>query len=587
MEKRYLDKETLKKFISDNRLNETVKNLIFQLNEFLDKNQTHIDYEPIRKLSDALIINSGKLNGLEHDRIIGILDREEQRITLAEVQRAVLIIMDKLPEQFWNFKYSYIELSYKSKLIEGVELLHKQKTNFEYDIFICFSTKDREIAIPIWEFLRGYGLKVFVSDEDLKNSVGLDFLDTIDVALTKSQHLLLLASYHSLNSVYVIDEYKAFYNDFHTKNPNDRLLFAYLLGKTKLSDLPRIFRNRQVAKHPEQIINSLVKDLHIDYDASIKEKKRAELERKQEEEQKAKKRAELERKKEEEHKAKEQAELERKQEEERKAKELADLKQKQEKGRKAKEQIPNQNIKKLKDIIVKNRKRIYIITTIGILTTVIIILNFQYNNIEKYNYLMERNQLDSASSIICNNNWIWNEYDYKNVRAYFDEKKEHYNFLSINTDFIIDSTYFYKYEAEIEKQYSKKLRITIKEHLTSASFDMNQTENLLTLSKRRNIENDFLKYYRNLCIHIDSVKNVLNGNATTVNWEIIDILKEIERSDNYNFLTQKQLEAIEMYKNIMIAMKFGHYRNAEELLRGMRITHPMESIMEVSKFLVA
>ncbi len=73
MQKRYLNKETLKKYISENRLNETVKNMIFQLNEFLDKNGNHIDYEPIRKLSDALIINSGKLNGLEHDKIIGIL----------------------------------------------------------------------------------------------------------------------------------------------------------------------------------------------------------------------------------------------------------------------------------------------------------------------------------------------------------------------------------------------------------------------------------------------------------------------------------------------------------------------------------
>jgi len=226
MKNRYLDKETLKKFISDNRLNEAVKNLIFQLNEFLDKNEDHIDYKPIRKLSNALIINSGKLNGLEHDKIIGILDRDDQRITTTEVQNSVLAIIDKLPENFWNFKYSNVQLSFKSKLIERVELLHKQRTQFQYDIFICFSTKDREIAIPIWDTLRGYGLKVFVSDEDLKNTVGFNFLDKIDYALNKSKHLVLLASKNAFNSVYVKDEYQAFYSDCHTKSPDDRLLVS-------------------------------------------------------------------------------------------------------------------------------------------------------------------------------------------------------------------------------------------------------------------------------------------------------------------------------------------------------------------------
>ena len=63
-------------------------------------------------------------------------------------------------------------LSYKSQLIENVELLHKQQTKFEYDIFICFSTKERELARQIWETLRGFCLRIFVSDDDLQNKVG-------------------------------------------------------------------------------------------------------------------------------------------------------------------------------------------------------------------------------------------------------------------------------------------------------------------------------------------------------------------------------------------------------------------------------
>jgi len=183
MQKQFLNKDNLKQFISDNRLNETVKNLIFQLNEFLDKNKNDTDFEPIRKLSDALIINSGKLNGFEHDKLIGILDRETQKIATAEVQNAVLYIIDQLTNQFWNYRNISNELSYKSQLIENVELLHKQQTQFEYDIFICFSTKERELARQIWETLRGFGLRIFVSDDDLQNKVVFNYLDKIDFAL--------------------------------------------------------------------------------------------------------------------------------------------------------------------------------------------------------------------------------------------------------------------------------------------------------------------------------------------------------------------------------------------------------------------
>jgi len=270
MQKQFLNKDTLKKFISDNRLNEVVKNLIFQLNEFLDKNKDDIDYEPIRKLSDALLINSGKLNGLEHDKIIGILDRENQRIMIAEIQQAIFYILDQLPSQFWKYNISKNELSYKSQLLEGVELLHKEQTLFEFDLFICFSTKDREIAKPIWEILRGYGLKVFISDEDLKNKVGFSFLDKIDLGLINSQHLVLLASSNALNSTYVRDEYQAFYNDCHVKNPNQRLLIVLKLNDFQISELPRILRNKQIATHPEQIVTTLVSEKLIEQDNLLK-----------------------------------------------------------------------------------------------------------------------------------------------------------------------------------------------------------------------------------------------------------------------------------------------------------------------------
>jgi len=229
MNKQFISKEILKRFLIENRLSEVLKSLIFQMNEFLNQHPDDIDYSKIQKLSDVLIINLGKYNGLEHDIIIGIIDRETKQIFTVEIQKAILYVINKLPNQFWNFNYVNNIISHKSQLIEGIELFHNDKTRFEYDIFICFSTKDREQAKPIWEILRGYGLRAFVSDEELQDTVGFNFINRIDYALLNSQHLLLLASEYSLNSTFVQDEYQAFYSDFHVKDPLIRLLIFFRL----------------------------------------------------------------------------------------------------------------------------------------------------------------------------------------------------------------------------------------------------------------------------------------------------------------------------------------------------------------------
>ena len=220
-----------------------------------------MDYEHIRKLSDLLIINSGKINGLEHDKMLGILDRETQKITTAEVQHAVLFVIEQLPNHFWNHKISDRQHSFRTQLIKSIELLHKDtKSKFAYDIFICFSTKDRAIAQPIWETFRGYGLRVFVSDEDLQNTVGFNFLDEIDKAISNSQHLVLLASNNALQSTFVRDEYQSFYSDCHVKSPEERLLIVYRLKNFQINDLPRILKTKQIANSTEQIISTLISE---------------------------------------------------------------------------------------------------------------------------------------------------------------------------------------------------------------------------------------------------------------------------------------------------------------------------------------
>lgn len=104
MQQPFSDKKTLKRYISENRLEEAVKKLLYQVNEFLENNEHDEDYMPVRKLEDALIINSGKLKNLEHDKIIGVTDGANYHRITTEVQIALLHILDRLPAHFWSFQ---------------------------------------------------------------------------------------------------------------------------------------------------------------------------------------------------------------------------------------------------------------------------------------------------------------------------------------------------------------------------------------------------------------------------------------------------------------------------------------------------
>ena len=84
------NKETYKSLISENRLRESIDGLLSQTSLFIANNNDHLDIAPVKKLEAALIINSGKLKSLNQDKLKGIIDRETQNITNAEVQNAVL-----------------------------------------------------------------------------------------------------------------------------------------------------------------------------------------------------------------------------------------------------------------------------------------------------------------------------------------------------------------------------------------------------------------------------------------------------------------------------------------------------------------
>jgi len=271
-------KNGLKDLIAQNRLEEAVEVLLKHTNLYLSENA---DDMPVSKISEALLINSGKLKGLIHDQNLGILSTEEAKITKAEVQKAILYVVDQLPEGVFHIEKilenkQEISKTEQSKLHEGVKLLKTELSDFEFDIFLSFSSKDRQAAKKVWEKLRGYGLRVFLSDEALKIDVGTSFTDKIQYALSNSQHYVLLSTPDAWESRYVQIETNTFFNEFFIKNEKNESRLIILRGKGfELEQLPPFYRTLQIADSVEQIVHSLI-------DKSVLEQK--ENEKKQQEE---------------------------------------------------------------------------------------------------------------------------------------------------------------------------------------------------------------------------------------------------------------------------------------------------------------
>ena len=256
-----MDKDNLKLLIAQARLDEAVAQLLEQIKAYTPISKSD---KSVGKLSDILIINSGKLHGLQHDKMLGILDLQKEMVTLAQVQQAILYVLDELPDEFWNVPPQHPTAKQNSgneqtRLLESVESLEQGQSNvFEFDHFVSSSSIDREFLQPVVEKLRGYGLRVFISDQNLKNYVGILFSETIQNALENSQHFVLVSSPNSAKSGWVTYEAETFFNKFHVNDRKNRRLFVLKGNSFDLKYVPLFFQNIQIAENAEQIVNVLV-----------------------------------------------------------------------------------------------------------------------------------------------------------------------------------------------------------------------------------------------------------------------------------------------------------------------------------------
>ena len=93
-----IGKDDLKQLIAQARLDEAVAQLLEQIKAYSPTSKFD---KSVGRFCNILIINSGKLHGLHHDKMLGIVDRQNEQLTLAQVQQAILYVLDELPDEFW------------------------------------------------------------------------------------------------------------------------------------------------------------------------------------------------------------------------------------------------------------------------------------------------------------------------------------------------------------------------------------------------------------------------------------------------------------------------------------------------------
>ena len=114
---------------------------------------------------------------------------------------------------------------------------------FEYDVFFSFASLNETLARPLYEKLTQSGLRVFWSDESLKERVGKAWYKQIEGALDSSRHLVLLWTPEAKASKFVELEYTSFHAE--AIQEEDRLLVPVLPNGKGERTLPRFLRQLQ------------------------------------------------------------------------------------------------------------------------------------------------------------------------------------------------------------------------------------------------------------------------------------------------------------------------------------------------------
>ncbi len=250
-------KQTLVRFIAQNQLEQAI-DLLFEIYTAYMKAKPEVD---ISQNYNNLIMLSGKLQSVIQDQKVGIIRFEDAAIAKAQVRNSFMAEINALPKTIFEVATdlktsSAVQKSDNLTLREQITL--SQSKDFQYDIFLSFSSKDIEYIKPICQELRGYGLRVFFSDDNLRLKAGASFFETIDNALQTSKNFVLACTPNSMQSEYVRDEYETFYQEYTMRDRASRLFVIYAGPNYSINLVPVRFRRFQIAFSVGELVDAFI-----------------------------------------------------------------------------------------------------------------------------------------------------------------------------------------------------------------------------------------------------------------------------------------------------------------------------------------
>ncbi|MEM6718662.1 MAG: TIR domain-containing protein [Bacteroidota bacterium] len=186
----------LKNLIAQNNARKAIEDLFSLFLVYMEKNGS----EDLTTHYDNLILISGKLNGLHQEIDLGVIENNFANLEKNRINHSLLNFINGIPDHIFSLLKTEDIPKKKSSDFKSQVRQEFTENEFEFDIFLSFSSKDREITKKIWEELRDYGLKVFLSDESLKMSVGQSFFERTQEALENSKHFVLVCTPNSMSS---------------------------------------------------------------------------------------------------------------------------------------------------------------------------------------------------------------------------------------------------------------------------------------------------------------------------------------------------------------------------------------------------
>jgi sulfatase modifying factor 1 len=207
-----------------------------------------------QKIFNNLILLNGQWMDLDDQVRLNLASRKEVATDRGRISEAVLAYLDQLPEHIEP--PANVAKSPQSLLLQSVQQLAEDDT-WEYDLFFSFSSKDMEAAREFCHQLRGRGLRVFFSADDLRTRGGHNFAQIISTALKGSRHFLLFCSPNAMVSEWVELEHDTFFQQYHLKNKKERGFFIAEGPDFESHLVPEFYRRIQAIRTAEELLHSL------------------------------------------------------------------------------------------------------------------------------------------------------------------------------------------------------------------------------------------------------------------------------------------------------------------------------------------